>query len=1513
MTQPGGPAAINGFLYQIVRHLGWLADMTLVGEIGGQGLDDDAYLILEPRHGGDARAEAAGLFLVEQYKTRPHGTWSLADIVAVLHDLRKAVPATLPTFARYRFVTDGRPGRLNAFTAFLADIRLANNPNDLDDTEIRIFGTDLPMTCRKLFDHIAVATRSSDSNCTAEERHVVFHLLTHFDVEFGVTSDSKIEAVEQLLRRLAPDLGAERKVREHLVGVLVERLGKGEARFQPADIDALFKHVGLNPDRLRNLARLAERMSALTARRLAPLKYRSELDVRAPPHWPDAKSVLLIAGESGVGKTWQLGRLCKTLSEADCIATLVQPAGTSEATLARAAQDVWQEGLGDTNEKALAVIARFYRELAPGAPAPWLTIALDDVQDVDLARNLVRQDWARWGMRLALAVPTFVARALELSDGDAVHVHRVDEFSVDELDALLGHRGRKWAELPWDLKKLLRSPILAGLFLELPYQSVQAAPRSEYEIFERFWQRITARGRPGDEGIVLALAGHMRLGKSYPLPRPSWNEVGLTDDTQLARLQSAGWLRCHDSGDIAFPHDRLLNWAIAKWLVHQHARKEFPIETLDTMLLGTPDAQNRRLLRRLGYVPMDVLWLLAGSGADRAQLEHLIALLEESSEYGSYGSELYGHHLPTLGQRAVPILLERLGRIISASEGDYRVGLIGKGLANLARQEAVELDDVIGALLASSSRDRQAVAMIALTAAPSSRHLDRLWELHQERVKSLEAKTGGRSHLNYEASFGALRAGTGHDPLWLRQRILRSDPQTEPVSELAYLLCNLEGPVAMDIWQAYRDLLMAKVSASKPRSLLYCIARFRDKEKLDFVVGCLTRREDFANGAALKALTRLDPAMAIERLTDIEEFERYLTRNDWLPVLLRAAPALTRTRIIDLAQASPKGRRVLERLFWERPDDLDTAMLQYFLRDLEKELRARLEAAVKEDPGWLHHSLDFLGRVARLELLTLLRAEAGSELEQMITDVACSRLRDAGRYHDHVRENARRVLTLIGGEGITNLVNRELTSNAFWGRHGGLRWAYVRPDQHTRERLAAIAARPLSRGKNGKPDSNEYQEFYEATIALGAMGADAELIEAIWAHGASEVPTALADLRAFKGPMEKSLTGRAADVLTSNAPAEEDDLATALVTAWMSADSDFIPDVRGILASEKPESRTAGLACIALRDLGDSSSDFARLAAALLPTEKNDWIAVSALSVGEHGPKLLAEWLEDPVGIRKSQHDISAIRVLYNNAATRKSAINLAVSRTHQGRSILDIPYDIAAEANDLALRERIFDKAFAGRSFAVHEALRAIEGLAKFDSTRAVEAIELGLRNNPTAERELCRLLVRVAPELAASKLIDAAVEIERDSLRHAVGQALRALGRSSVEPLVIAQASLASKARKTVAEIAGWLPSPAIEAALRHLADHDEGVEVQHSAQIALDRHAQERTGRDLIAAFARADPMDRWALFIALLEVADPYLLTTRGDPLWLGQILTKNVPEIFAHHAEAEVRQRKQKFK
>ena len=113
MTQAGGPAAINGFLYQILHHIEWVAGVRLKGKLAGQEVKN-ALLRLEPRNGGDAQAETPNQYFVEQYKTRANGTWALTDVETILRDLRKAVPSSLPANAHYRFVTDGRAGRLRS-------------------------------------------------------------------------------------------------------------------------------------------------------------------------------------------------------------------------------------------------------------------------------------------------------------------------------------------------------------------------------------------------------------------------------------------------------------------------------------------------------------------------------------------------------------------------------------------------------------------------------------------------------------------------------------------------------------------------------------------------------------------------------------------------------------------------------------------------------------------------------------------------------------------------------------------------------------------------------------------------------------------------------------------------------------------------------------------------------------------------------------------------------------------------------------------------------------------------------------------------------------------------------------------------------------------------------------------------------------------------------------------------------------------------------------------------------
>lgn len=1496
MTQAGGPAAINGFLYQILHHLGWLANVTLTGTLAEQEITD-ARLVLEPRTGGDARAEGAAIHLVEQYKTREGATWSLADIHSVLRDLRKAVSPARPDYARYRFVTDGRPGRLDELYGLLASVRSAASPDHLSAGD------------RDTLDRVATTTRSESLHSTADERNLVFHLLSHFEMKFGVSADVCSAAVEKLLRRYAPDLGDEKRIRQQLVGMLLEELSQGETQLDAPRVAAMLRDAGLNPDRLRKLATLAETMSALTSRRVSRLKYDSERDVRHAPVWPSDKPVLLIAGDSGVGKTWQLGRLLESCAHERQIVTLVPCAQTREDLLTQASRDFWQTGLGETSEKSIPALSNHLRELEPDSAGPRLTIALDDVQDVDLARALARQDWNAWSMRLVLTVPRTLAQSLAMTDGVATHVHEVSEFSVDELDALLRIRGQRWAELPPDLKRLLRNPILAGLFLELPYASVQTAPRSEYEIFERFWQRIPLKGQPGDEGILTALAAHMREARPYPLPRSRWEAVSLTEEA-ATRLDATGWLRINANGEAAFSHERLLNWAIAKSLVRELQRGDLSLEEVAAFVTAEGTGDDQRIRQRLGYVPMDVLWLLAEDEVNTDATVDLVARMEPGFAFGSHGAALYTDLLPTLGKRAVPILVERLRTLETSSSGDYTAGLIAKAFASLATQERAALGEPIALLLNAPSRRSQNVAIAALTAAPDPQHLDRLWELHQERVDALDDKDDPSRYPDYKASFEALEAATPGCPGWLRDRILEADAHRERVSELAYLLSNLEHPEASQIWAATRDALIAKVSSDKPRSLLNCITRFADREQTSFVLAQLSQSKDFAGAAALEALSVLDPMGAIERLADVRDAERNLSRNQWLPMLLHAHPEETRRRILEIAETDANGRVMIEILFGDRPDEMDGAILRFLLRALETDLRQRLDEALTGDPHWITRPLELIGRITHPKLLHVLQEEAGSELEQMVSAVASSHVRIDSRMRDHVRESARRALILIGGSGIARLIEAELSSEHYWVRHAGLNWAFLRAEGDIVERLVEIARRPVPRDASGKPESEPYLEFYQAITALAALGPDAVLVETLWQTGMAAVPVDLAALRSHRGPLPKDLTERARRVL-ENAETEEA-LLTALVIAWISRDTDLISSVRSVFDSADPESRAARHACIALQELGDQSDDFARLALRLVRSEANAaWGLNALLSLGDRGLELLGRWLEGRNAVSRTDHDDVAIRALYQSPRTRELSVAAAVDRCLRGRFLLDGPYEIAAEASDLAVREQILDKAFATRAFVTTLPLRAIEGLAKFDARRAVEAIEIGLHAHPKIENELCQLLVRIAPATAADILLEAACSCERESLRKSAGRALRRLDPAVVSRVLVDQLGRSPSQRRAAAELAGWLPMPEVAEALGHAADRDSAREVRHAALVALERHRREASVRALLAAFPSATSALRWSLLVAILDAADPQLLTDSRDPLWLGQFLSADVPYAFAHHAKSTLRHRKQR--
>ena len=307
------------------------------------------------------------------------------------------------------------------------------------------------------------------------------------------------------------------------------------------------------------------------------------------------------------------------------------------------------------------------------------------------------------------------------------------------------------------------------------------------------------------------------------------------------------------------------------------------------------------------------------------------------------------------------------------------------------------------------------------------------------------------------------------------------------------------------------------------------------------------------------------------------------------------------------------------------------------------------------------------------------------------------------------------------------------------------------------------------------------------------------------------------------------------------------------------------------------------------------------------------WQGLKALiGLRDVGVDGLKRWLTNRGEKARVEYRSAVIRALFTMEESRDEAIRAAVQLSKVGHLLLDPVYEIAAESDDLAIREKVLEVAFSTSAVVVNAPLDAIRDLAKFDSDRAAEAIQLGLSNHPKIERQLCRLLVRLEPELAAEKLLGAAISLERDSLIASVGRALRRSAPKPVTDAVLRCLSGSETERKIGSKVAGWLAISEIIGALEQAADRESSIAVRRAALDALYQHREEEAVRGLYSEFQSEQcTARRWSFFIAILETADPYLLSDPEDVLWLGRLLTDDVPFALERYARETLRRRKQK--
>lgn len=1510
MPNVGGSATMYGVLYQILGTVRWSARIRM-RVIATESDLQDVTLHIEPQGGGgDLRVEMESGHIVEQWKARSDGgTWSLAELIdEVLPDLFRAVDGSaLDSSVVYRFVTEGRRGRWDDAQEFFNTLRdrpISDQPLvDLDDTDQRHRLGEHRFTDRGLFQWIA--KKLNDGVETIEQAYRrLWHLLGRLEMTESMPAAELREESLKLLLAVVDDRDEREAKLNELCGVVLEMGSQGDVVITAVE---LLQKVGLTANPLSEWSVRRQQILALVQRQIEQeWRFNPDTNMRSAPAWTGENPILIFSGESGQGKTWQLAQLALGCYSDGGVATTVSASGDADRDVTAAINRIWQSALGHESQLTAESFIRRCRDTVPNLVEPWLTVCVDDVLSTTEARRLVEMDWQGWRARLAITTLPSIAQAMKSQWPDRVRVIEVTDFNVPELQEFLLRHGHEWGLLPPDVRQTLRRPILARLFCDLA-DAAGWTPKNEYELFERYWLRIRdvrdQADHPADLARMRSLAERiLDTNAIYPWSQEDLDATNINADC-LRRMESIGWLRVLSAGRVEVSHDRLLNWVVAEFLVWQRKAGRMNADELQTIVVDLLQVNHQRAGRFLGYVPLDVLWLMADEANGlRAEVPALLDGIEKAGPMAGYPSGLYEKLLPTLGPRIIDAMIQRVRQTVGRDFNPYPK-LVAKAICEIGSKDLAVIGELGHTLIRDSVSEIQETALRILARFPCREVLDDLWKLHIGSTRQLNSKDAPISGTPYKLTFAALKACVQLDPAWLLTRIEQADPEKEPVWELAWLIVNLEGEVASQIWSQAKTTLFAKVPENKPRCLSRCIARVRDATEIPRLEQWVLSQTDFVAPNALYALAAIDPRLALTNLSRIPPGFLSPTRKWWLRRLLISCRQQTCDAIRTLIQNSDDRIGTAE-VYNDFADQMDAATLDIVLDDLDRLVVEQLASERPCATPALWNSLSLLAQVNKLELLRRFQARAGSTLEQRLTQVGCLWVGRASSYLNSDDHYLRDVLLKIAGTGFQTFVNAMLSAPSKECRQEGIQWATSCTNAETRNLLIEIT----------KSDEKWDGQFpllqLKATMALADLGENAAVVDSMmrWGTALNE----LWDIRRAKSPMSDTELAVALIELRS---ADESRRAAAMWAISVSGRRDLAGTVREVLRGASSESGLARAAVKALVEFRDSSDEAIELFAREMRNGHNEDLAIFGLfqACTPSATKILSDRLEaNGIIPGNATSDILAFN-LSRRPDTRRLVAEIVWKRIQSDEAHLAY-HELQECLGDLDLPgvcDHLFHEAYAseGTFHIVGQRTAAIEALAKHDRDAAFRAAELNLRMGSKDREQLPELLIEFDAERAIPVLCSAAVEERSSLVRWSIGRALRTAKNKPLAESHIARLlqSPISNERRVGAELAGWQSSDQFSVALTELALNDLDHEVRTAAERAVFRRIQNDEALDLLVAADSAVGLEQWSVLEAFIQLADPLLVQVRDDPLWLGHCM-KHCPPSLRLHVQEQLEQR-----
>jgi len=1484
VTLPGGPAAIYGFLYQILRTAEWALRIDLNAPLK---TFDDITIVAEPPS-ADILIESGTSRLVQQFKTRD-GRWGLAEIIDdVLPNLYRSI-ADESRGTNYEFVTNGLMGNWAGELAFFKSLgSRASDGNplaSLDASSKRLRLRRKYLSERELFEEIcgvmkAGPARDADDGTVQRK---VWHLLARFDF---VNTGDNAEAKENIQRLLTAYVLDDDQLNDKLARILdtvINYSTVGNRRFTAQE---LLTDSGIENVPFTKLPFIRDRVRDLTANDMRRLiRYEHSLSVRTAYRWEGGNRITVFSGESGQGKSWALADLAHDLltNERGMFAVFVRATGDLQADIAQAVQRVFRDALGHLSTAPVEQIVRKVRRTLTDLHDPWLTVCIDDIRTASEIEALETLPLEEWGIRVAISTLPRFASHMALTRLSAV-IEEVLDFSEGELREFLIIHDRDWSAIPADVRATMRRPLLAQLFV----QSNRAwSPRNEYELYNACWQRLrTERDQPdhpNDVDAMLALASDFRDGGPYPWPRAKLREIDITD-TQRIRLEAIGWLR-ETSGGTEIWHDRLLNWAVAEAITDAIADTDQGIETLAARLTAYfHELADRKADRpHLGYVPMDVVWM--ATVRKRLSATRLAALVValETRDYRDDGA-LY-QMLGTIGPSIVPALIERL-RLAERIEKVYEIESYARDAIHKALADSEDSGSTILVLLQDTSKHLREIGIRLAEDYPSDRYATILWKFlldHDTRTASGDGEDlrgASDAHWRRERLFNALAGSVSKSPEWLGLQILDLSQDDKHAKTLAWLLASVPETQGFPIWSELKGKLSANTTENEPSGLIACITRFRDAGEVPRLEAWLTSKYDFAGPSSLAALAAIAPRRALDFIENRNEPMIAYFSSWWLPWLLlsiREETLATAIRRLETDDAVPEWFAG-----WEH--EVTPKLGERLIEHLSLRLKIFCESSPASRQPPFARDAHLLRRATQVEVIDTLRRFANTDVEaQLIAAIQRLPLQESDYLFDEA-EDLSALLRRVSAPGASAAMTAILSRDDVSGRQ--IDWAAAYDTPAVREALHQLVAR-LAEKYNGADIPSRAKR---AVRALATLGDDAAIIDAVWAFGPNVIDADVAWLTKKASAMPDALVGQMLAII-DDAQAAALDKARALAVLGVRRRPDLIRVILKQACDEgaTPEMRWQGLrAAWQVMDPGTEVAEF-----------------VSGLVQRDHSRERyeLAEVLFRSGTPASMDLLYELARSLpFDHLADQQLAVRL-VDRSQRGVEIAKLleshlfPFGHVGIFDDPSVWVRLFpaldspemrQKALDAAD--KKDSLAIIECVATFDRDAAFDLAVAVLRSGVKGREFLPQPLFRFNAKRALDTLIAWLPEEHKGIVRWSIARLLRWCDASSVSNRLREMASSSSTARRESAyDCAGWRTDIFTDEELRCVAIADQSSAVRLAALEAIRRRTRIRQATALRDRLCDASGADAWMLAEALVSHCDPLMLRHPSDPLCVYPVL------------------------